>query len=388
MQVAILGRQPKLSVAELESVYGANTITVLGDEAALIEVDGPLDQSRLGGTIKSAKLLARLENTDLEGAFAYLQKTIPDHLEYLPDGKLQLGVSVYGFKAQKNWLLKRTLTLKKIIKNAGRSVRIIENKSEALEAAQVLYNKLTDPLGWELLIIKDGKDVLLAQTTGIQNIDDYSRRDFDRPKRDAYVGMLPPKLAQIMVNLAEVPDGATILDPFCGTGVVLQEAALMGYYARGSDIEQKMVDYTDANMAWLKEQRPSVSWQAEAADATSHTWRDIDQVDAVICETYLGKPLASLPGEAKLAEIMNEANTIAEGFLKNIAPQLKPGARLCVALPAWSIGEHTFKHLKVLDHITDMGYNRVDLKHATREDLIYHRPGQVVARELIILEKK
>ncbi|MCA9309463.1 hypothetical protein KC973_03730, partial [Candidatus Saccharibacteria bacterium] len=99
MQVAILGRQPKLSVAELERIYGAEAISEISDEAALVEVDEPLDQNRLGGTIKSAKLLTRLESTDLEGAFAYLQKTVPDHLEYLPDGKLQLGVSVYGFKA-------------------------------------------------------------------------------------------------------------------------------------------------------------------------------------------------------------------------------------------------------------------------------------------------
>lgn len=395
MQVAILGRQPKLSVAELERIYGAEAISEISDEAALVEVDEPLDQNRLGGTIKSAKLLTRLESTDLEGAFAYLQKTVPDHLEYLPDGKLQLGVSVYGFKAQKNWLLKRTLTLKKVIKNTGRSVRIIENKSEALDAAQVLYNKLTGPLGWELLIIKDGKDVLLAQTTGVQNIDDYSRRDFDRPKRDAYVGMLPPKLAQIMINLAvgswntEDSHPPILLDAFCGTGVIPQEALLMGLHVIATDIEQKMIDFTQANIEWLHEQVQYDGFlrYAQAADAITEHWFEAENIDAVVSETYLGKPLTTLPSESKLKEIMDESNTIAEGFLKNVASQLKKGTRLCIALPAWHISEGRFKHLKVLDRITDMGYNRVDLKHATHDDLIYHRPDQVVARQLIILEK-
>ncbi len=446
MQVAILGRQPKISLAELESLFGAESIASVSAYAALVDIQDPLPQSRLGGTMKSAKLLTRLENTDIEGAFSYLQSSIPDHLYSLPEGKLQLGVSVYGFDTSSKTLLKKVLGLKKIVKNAGRSVRVIENKKPALEAAQVLYNKLTGPLGWELLLIKDGKDCLVAQTTGVQNIDDYSKRDFDRPKRDAFVGMLPPKLAQIMINLAvggwkldvgnnklttNVQPLTSILDPFCGTGVVLQEALLMGYNVYGSDLSEKMVEYTKANLEWLKDDYPHMSssfprrresstqniaegdtkldwipdragddkpqWKIEQADATTHTW-DLTNVQRptsnlyVICETYLGKPLTSLPKPAELEQVMKEANEIAKGFLKNIAPQLKKGTRLCLALPAWHT-PHTpltnpqapFLHLPVLDQLTDLGYNRLDLKHAAKQDLIYHRENQIVARELTIL---
>lgn len=407
MQIAILGRQPKLSIAELEAIFGAKSVTELTHStAALIDTDKPLPQARLGGTVKSAKLLTRLEQTGLEGAFAYLQKLIPELLVYLPEGKLQLGVSIYGLRAQKNWLLRQMLELKKIVKKQGRGIRIIENKSEALEAAQVLYNKLTGPLGWELLLIKDGDDILIAQTTGVQNIDDYSKRDFDRPKRDAYVGMLPPKLAQIMINLAvgeqsldeanlKIQDPRSkisILDPFCGTGVVLQEALLMGYNAYGSDLSEKMVAYSTQNIDWILNQvqnsKPSV--HIEKADATNHRWdfsklQDLSSGIYVVCETYLGKPLTSLPDKHALAPIMDEANQIAEGFLKNIAPQLKSGMRLVVALPAWHLGKGMFWHLKMLDHLSDLGYNRLDLVHASKQDLIYHRENQVVARELTIL---
>lgn len=394
MQVAVLGRQPKISIAELEVLLGAENITLVSQNVALIKTDQPLPQSRLGGTLKSAKLLTRLTDADLNGAFAYLQNTIPEHLHYLPDGKLQLGISVYGYKAQKNWLLKQTLNIKKVIKKSGRSVRIIENKTEALESAQVLYNKLTGPLGWEFLLIKDGSDTLLAQTTGVQNIDEYGKRDFGRPKRDAFVGMLPPKLAQIMINLAvgdQILDNKgpeiSILDPFCGTGVVLQEALLMGFTALGSDISEKMVDYSTQNLQWLEAESAlkNGNWNVELGDATTHHW--IQPIDFVAAETYLGKPLTSLPDRRKLDEIVSEANHIAEGFLKNIAPQLKKGARLCLALPAWHLKNNEFVHLKVLDHLGDLGYNRLDLKHATQNDLIYHRTDQVVARELTILEK-
>ena len=411
MQIAILGRQPEISLAELESLFGAENVTPLGKYAALVNSEDPLPQTRLGGTMKSAKLLTRLENTDLSGAFTYLQQSIPEHLHYLPEGKLQLGVSVYGYPATRDWLLKQMLTLKKLIKKTGQSVRIIENKSEALETAQVLYNKLTGPLGWELLLIKDCGDTLVAQSTAVQDIDAYAKRDFERPMRDAFVGMLPPKLAQIMINLATIQIAAnskqqtderkrttnyelrtTILDPFCGTGVVLQEALLMGYDAYGSDISEKMVDYSTKNLEWLEKQWKveSGKWKMEPGDATNHTWdfsqkTTNDQRITIVCETYLGKPLTSIPNQQELDRIMSESNSIAEGFLKNLAPQIQSGTKLCLALPAWSLGNGKFKHLKMLDHLTDLGYNRLELVHATNSELIYHREDQIVARELTLL---
>lgn len=397
MQIAILGRQPKISLAELEALYGASSIKLINETVAIVDSREPLLQKRLGGTIKSASLISTLQNTDANQAFEKLQTLAAERAETLADGKLQLGVSLYGFKAQKNWLLKQMLTLKKAVKKSGRSVRIIENKSEALEAAQVLYNKLTDERGMELLLIKSGSDCIVAQTTAVQNIDDYAARDHSRPKRDAFVGMLPPKLAQIMINLAGQSAKNSValkkhlvLDPFCGTGVIAQEALLMGYDTIATDLSPKMVDYTDINLQWLKQE---VGFDAtveyvDIADATQHTWPKADQVTSVVCETYLGTPLSGLPKPEKLEEIIDEANSIAHGFLKNIAPQLSTKTRLCVALPAWSIGNGVFKHLEVLDSLEKLGYNRLEFVHAKDSELIYHRPDQIVARQLTILEKK
>ena len=168
----------------------------------------------------------------------------------------------------------------------------------------------------------------------------------------------------------------------------------MGYHVHGSDLSEKMVDYSQENLQWLTTHYPLLAthYSVETADATTHTW-DFSKLQAlsskvsVVCETYLGKPLTSLPDTKKLDEIIHEAHTIAEGFLGNIAPQLEKGTRLCVALPSWHLGNGKFQHLKVLDHLSDLGYNRLDLVHASQEDLIYHRENQVVARELTILEK-
>lgn len=52
---------------------------------------------------------------------------------------------------------------------------------------------------------------------------------------------LHPRFARALVNLTACPPGGTILDPFCGTGSLLVEAALCGFQARGLDASGEMI---------------------------------------------------------------------------------------------------------------------------------------------------
>jgi len=326
--IAILGRQPALGLAELESLYGADKVQPIGDNAAGLEVGAQeIDINRLGGSIKIAKLLTIIDSVDWRDIEKYLIDKFPDHVCCLPEGKLLLGLSVYGLSVSVKQINITALKLKKVTQANGHSARIVPNKTPEISSAQVLHNKLFTVLGWDLLLIKHGKQTYLAQTTAVQDINAYTARDQARPKRDARVGMLPPKLAQIIINLASPPKEATVLDPFCGTGVVLQEALLMGYQAYGTDLEPRMVEYSTANLEWLK---ASNNWQVEQADATTAKWQDFS---AVAAETYLGRPFSALPALNVLAEVMKDVDTIIKKFLQNLNQQTKPGFRLCLAVP-------------------------------------------------------
>ena len=385
MQLAILGRQAKLGLAELESLVGAEHVQPVGRDAA--QVTGTLKGNQLGSVRRLADQVGELTTHTWHEIITHAANYLAEQCSTYPEGKLTIGVSVFGFTVSPRQLLAAGLDIKRACRTNGRSVRLVPNTGAELNSAQVIHNKLTHELGYELLIIKNGATTLLGRTTWVQDIDAYTARDYDRPKRDAFVGMLPPKLAQTMLNLAQVQPGNRVLDPFCGTGVVLQEAALMGAHAYGTDISEKMVDYSRHNSQWLaqKYQVAPNTIRIEQGDATTYTWEP--PLDHVVCETYLGQPLSGLPKPQKLAEIMRDCNTIIGKFLKNLAPQLKNGTRLVVAVPAWRVG-HEFRHLELLDHLEDLGYNRVRFQHARNADLVYHREDQIVARELLVLLRK
>lgn len=390
--LCILGRQPALGRAELESLYNANNVQSISDEVAALSIPTQnVAYERLGGTIKLCRVLTTLETTAWHDIHTYLLKTTPEHSSYLPKGKMQLGLSSYGLDVNAKQLQSTALTLKKAIRATGRSIRIIPNQEPALNSAQVLHNHLTGPLGWELIFVKDGNKTILAQTVTVQDITAYTLRDRERPKRDAYIGMLPPKLAQIIVNLAasslETNNPATILDPFCGTGVILQEALLAGFNVIGTDNNSKMVSYSQANITWLRSNYPGLRGGAtiKLGDATNYQWPP--SIDAIASETYLGKPMRNLPEQKYMQKLIDDIDELHRQFLSNLAPQLLDGTRLCIAIPAWK-RHNGFIHLPFLDDLEYLGYNRVSFVHASNADLIYHRPDQIVARELLVMIRK
>ncbi|CAN5615147.1 TRM11 family methyltransferase [soil metagenome] len=402
----ILGRQAEISLAELESLHGADAIERHSSHVALVDIHPEVSLlARLGGTTKIARYFSSTPSDHWEDVEKYLLMTLPLQLEQLNPGKIKLGFSVHGMHDVSSKMLQQTtLRIKKQLVKNGKSIRIVPNKAPTLSTAQVLHNKLTGPMGFELIISKDGEGVVhFGQTIASQDIDAYANRDQARPKRDAKVGMLPPKLAQIIVNMAvnsaDLSKPTTVLDPFCGTGVVLQEANLMGFVIAGSDIDPRMVAYSDQNLMWLADQPISKVFRSDAskddpdwryftlkeADALTHNWEP--NPDFIACETYLGRPFSSAPKPNVLQEVMKDVDYIHQKFLKNVASQTAPGFRMCLAVPAWNI-QGTFRHLKVLDSLEKLGYNRVSFAYARDEALIYHREGQIVGRELVTLIRK
>ena len=388
MHIAILGRQPAISIAELERVYG--DVSWFSDISALVQPSKEadyIDIQRLGGSQKAGRVVLQVPGRDWRAA----SLKIVQHYSKAwakQDGKITLGISAYGFSEGPRDIQKTGLVLKGKLKPTGTSLRLIPNQEAALSTATSHHNKLgLSENKVELIVVKGQSGIVVAESTGAQNITALAARDQGRPKRDAFVGMLPPKLAQIMINLAGLDNGL-ILDPFCGTGVILQEGLLMGYSVLGSDLADKMISYTEANIKWLESNHDfkdhTANWQV--GDATTTTWPV--KIDAVVAEGYLGQPFSAPPSNSKLVEVRGNTNHILTEFFKNLADQIEPGTPVVFAVPAWKDIDGRFTHLPLLTKINELGFSYVEFRNIRPDQLLYFRPDQIVAREILVLIKK
>jgi SAM-dependent methyltransferase len=370
--LAILGRQPELGLVELESALGPEAVQPFGRLAALVKTE--LDVSRLGGVVKAGTVL-------YHGPAKRLQ-SFPFELGLLPRRatKTPFGLSVYGGKVSPGDLLAAGLSLKKQLKSGG-SVRFVRpSKETVLSAAELTHNRVLED-GFELMVLYSDMEMVVARTTGVQDIGWYSKRDYDRPARSAKVGMLPPKLAQVMVNTTS---GETVADPFCGTGVVLAEALLLGREAWGSDLEPQMVGATQTNLEWLKQVSGATlpAWHVLEGDARSMT---IPPGCSVVSEGYLGPNLSHSPAPAELAKIQRELLDLYKAALENWARQLSKGAEVTLCVPAWRVGGK-WHELRLIDELSALGYTPKSFQHV-RTPILYSRGDQIVGRQILMLRK-
>ena len=209
------------------------------------------------------------------------------------------------------------MKLKRWLKDYGYRARFVAKTTEPITSSVLLStNKvLTD--GFELCLLSHPKngDTLWGVTLAIQDYAGFAERDYGRPRVNKKKGMLPPKLARIMVNLAELPEKSCIWDPFCGSGTVLMETLLLGYSVIGTDIDQTSVDETKENLAWLCD----TYWISHTQyQVNLHDIRDgvpvISEFDGIVTEPYLGPILRSAVSVERMESIVKEIQPLYEAI--------------------------------------------------------------------------
>jgi hypothetical protein len=381
MQYAfVLGREPALSTAEIIAALHAADAgfdakdSIFAPSVMLATVAKELDAEffhRLGGSIKMARVVKESVNVDAD---------LLKFLEAASEGKsLDFGLSVYDLGAEParartfgKWLMPLSLELKKSLKASGRSVRAVMADGLALTSVQVDKNKLVGK-GAEFLILAGAKKTWLARTIAVQAFEDFSERDFGRPKADAKSGMLPPKLARMMVNIAGGPLNEPLMDPFCGSGTVINE---------------KAVSDTKANFAWLvKERGLKVRFEAFVSDVKNLPERiEPGSVSTIVCEPYLGPPLKGGESDQKIhfeyLELMGLYRRAFDAFSKI----LKPGGKVVFIFPFFGN-----KHVNILRELEDYGFRAegllpglavTALNVRSSTGLVYKRPDQRVGRDI------
>ena len=420
MYAFVLGRVFTLSLAELfEVLKGMGvefTILACSSEVLVIETASVINaeklQTRLGGVIKIVKIFDNFQKKGkeypsqvLETYFNFKRIKAQYFTEY--SGKKQFGVSVYSldpavrFREENQRL---AFLIKKILQAESQSVRAVLPQFPAQNLSSVLVgeNQLLQK-GAEVIVISGSQRLFVGKSLTVQNYEDYGRRDYQRPARDERVGMVPPKVAQSMINMAgPLKPLDYVLDPFCGSGTLLQEAIFMGYRAVGADIEQKMIENSEKNLEWFRN-RYHVSpnryklFKSHAAEISMQM--PSYKVAAVVTEGTLGPIYSTLPKKPEMATNFKNLSKLYDQVFKEYNKFLEPGTRVVMCLPAYKISQTDYEYMPNLDFATENGYTvlapipeeiRAKYKYlrvTERNSVVYDRKDQVVAREIVIFVK-
>jgi len=348
----ILGRIKELSTAELLKFVqfqgGPSTPRVSGprgqsfevkeisEKFIILETDKKIDlsfwQKQLGGIVKCGEVIKETQE--------FLEEEVKEILlNKIKKGKIFFGLSFYSLtrKVPFNEIKDYSTSLKKGFKKQGLSVSFVLPKEKPfLSTATIIKNKLLEK-GMELVFLIEKDKILIGQTQAIQSIEEEATLDFLRPHHEIKEGLIPPKLAKILINLASVRKEEAILDPFCGSGTILGQAFLMGYqYLIGSDKSQKAISQTKENMVWLKERFKREAKIEIFQSDVKEVWQRLppSSVSAIIAEPFLG-PL-QIQDRKFFSNIIENLSDLYLQAFESFKKVLKPGGRVVIIFPIFS----------------------------------------------------
>jgi len=357
-----LGNTPELSRLELQSLLSTPLTSVT--PSIISSTADPSIFAQFGGIRKVAESVKTVARDQVLSALSSI---------YAVGIHKTLAVTDYAD------LHLTSSDLVQVKKSLSRPVRFVSLDTSEHELLMLSHQHVD-----ELNLLPAGGAVDIARTVWIFPAEEWVERDRHKPYRDIKRGMLPPKLARILVNLGAMgKKGLSLTDPFCGTGTVLSEALLSGCsHVYGSDTFGPAVRGAETNLQWLCDQfeLQTSNFEIRLSDAT-HLSSVVPRTDLIVTEPYMG-PLMDrhLPPLEKIADIARGLDKLYRGCFRDWRNVLPEGGRVVMTIPQFKAFGRTIPTISV-DTITSLGYNYIS-------SVAYGKPSATVIRNITILERK
>ena len=409
-----LGREWKLSLAELLAIYWQSSYRGHNESVCLLEITESSTEQiaryfrRIGGSIRVIEIL---DETD-ERRFPTDVIDLIEGKQGDKGGKITFALGAYGTEYRVSDI---GLRIKKTLVEKGMSVRLTNIENKNINAASFKKEKLGKTQN-EYNLISLGHTIYIGHTLACQDVDEYNHRDTAK-SRDMVVGMMPPKLVQMMLHIA-LAGGVrrfsemSVYDPFCGLGTTLIEAANM-WVTRllGSDLSREMARSTESSLsAFIEEEkmwqeRITLAWGKPDKDFRGLT-HEVFELDATkIFRHFEGKKLENtcIVSEGYLGAIMQRESITLDRVksermslmrmydaffrgLKNLGFQ----GNIVMTFPFWDVRWTVSYFTEIYEVLEDAGFQVVPLLPGELSDLLtkrgsllYRRTNQNVGREVI-----
>lgn len=374
---------------------------------------------------------------DQLGGFVRFGFIVDDPYEYLEenvleeaikrDTRVNFSVSVFGeprrvqsVKSKKN---KLGMDLKRWLKSKNLKCRFVSDFKKT-HSSTVLLEKndvLEDGFELNLLMIPHKDKREWGFTLGLQDYENFSKRDYDRPRSNKKKGMIPPKLARIMINLSRNPHQLlksqkrhsssntnpnerldnqnlngdinkndntanhikTLWDPFCGSGTILQEAMVLGYQVVGTDKDPKSIEETKENLSWISETYmiSHKKYKVFQHDINKNLETSFN-CSAVVTEPYLGPVQLE---ELSLDEVKKVVSTLKPLYrsIQDRLKNLQNHGRLVIVVPGFKTPNGWIDMKLPLINNTPLEEINTDLSN---NPLQWDRENSIIRRNIKIYE--
>ena len=297
------GEHPDLPKSELIAVLAGEEIDYKGGyyKNRLLIVDCGTENS---------DFIERLAMTKYAAEFVIKSNNIDEIAEEI-NKKISNKISNNNYKNYKTFAVRcKTLDDKnsmEIEKELGKRIKEISNLDVNLKNPDFTVSCFTD------------NDFFAGIKINI-NLENFNSRKAQNRPYFSPVSM-HPKIARVLVNLARIKKGSTILDPFCGTGGILIEAGLMGMKIIGCDLDERMVEGCKKNLKFY-----NIEGEIQAGDALE--LKGI-KTDAIVTDPPYGKSSFLSEKNKNLKNLIKFYNN----FLNSAKQILKKGKFLVMVLP-------------------------------------------------------
>jgi len=353
----------------------------------------------LGGSPKIAQVVAiqriKVPNQVIESIKNILIKDITNLSKTNQQKKF---FATFNFYADISKTAKHAkIEIKKALKQEGISLKILGRMQQARvnsATTNLVFSK--NGLEFNITYSNANKILVISKTIFVQEYRLWQRLDYQKPHRDMKVGMLPSKLARIMLNLAKIDENKGFWDPFVGLGTTIMQGQFFKAYSYGSDIDHKVLPKAEENVKWLlksgsvRELRYNIfKFNVLDSPKSNKMLRSIirhGRFDALVTEGYLGypqkKPFKNI-SDAKRE--WRKVSHLYKALTKIQLPALKVQGRLVVTVPMYKYKSKTgYKWF-----IPEFDFNAHRLKPISFKvgNLDWINKDSVVGRRLYVLER-
>ena len=356
----ILGRNPELSIQEVKSYIKRTDNVILNEEirknGLLLELEKPLEAGAvdiLGGTLAIGIVLCSLKDINRKEIY-------------------------FGSENKFNYVIwdfsENTEEISQYLKKRFRSekLKVTEKKFTGFVRGQneEYTRKPSSNLITEGYFVFNDLFGRIIQRCDYKEIE---RRDMQKPVRRENLS-ISPRLAKIMINLSEVKENGVLLDSFCGIGVVLMEALNMGIKVIGIDKDNEAVNGARKNIEWLK--LPKEKYKLMNNDSSKIV---MGSADVLVSEPDFGKTLTKVPEKREADLMIKQFEILMINVLNNLKKSVAD--KFVFSAPFINIGGSRigcdFSKISV----------KIGLKLKEGFPIQEFREGQIVGREIVVLEK-